>query len=156
MAQGDIRWFADGMLKLGQKRIDLTTDVLKIGFVTSAVTPALGTANPCWGAGGSTNFATNQVTPGGNYPNGGITLASVTFTNVSNVLTLRATDPTIAQHASNPTNARWGIIYSDTATNKDCLGYIDFGSVRDLTTGDFTINFGGAGTDILTISPAPM
>ena len=42
---------------------------------------------------------------------------------------------------------------NDTATNKNAIGFIDFGSVRDLTTGPFTIDFGGAGTDVQTITP---
>ena len=153
MAQGDIRFFAGALLEMGKGTHNLSSDTLKVGLVTSTATPAVGDTDPRWGAGGSVNFATNQVTPGGNYATGGAALASVTWTNVSGVMTLRATDPVIAQHASNPTNARWGIIYNDTATNKNAIGFIDFGSVRDLTTGPFTIDFGGAGTDVLTITP---
>ena len=153
MAQGDIKWFPATLLKvLSGTSFNLTSNTLKVGLITSSTTPALSTTDPCWGAGGSTNMSTNQCTPGGNYASGGAALASVTWTNVSNVPTLRATDVTILQNASNPTTARWGIIYNDTEANKTCLGWIDFGSVRDLTTGDFTINFGGAGTDILTLT----
>lgn len=154
MATGDIKWFPSALLKLGTKTLNLSSDTLKVGLITSAVTPAISTSDPCWGAGGSTNLSTNEVTAGGNYAAGGPTLASVTWTNVSNVPTLRATDVTITQHASNPTTARWGIIYDNTETNKTCIGFIDLGSTRDLTTGDFTINFGGAGTDILTLTQA--
>lgn len=153
MAQGDIRFFAGALLEMGKGTHNLASDTLKVGIVTSAVTPVVGDTDPRWGANGSVNFTTNQVTPGGNYPAGGVTLASVTWTNVAGVLTLRATDPAIAQHASNPTNGRWGIIYNDTAANKNAVGLIDFGSVRDLTTGPFTIDFGGSGTDVLTITP---
>lgn len=152
MANGDIKWFSGGLLALGTKVHNLASDTLKVGFITSAATPAISDTDPRWGAGGSVNFSSSQVTPGGNYATGGPTLASVTFTNVSNVPTLRATDISIAQHASNPTNARWGILYNDTDASKRALAFLDFGSARDLTAGAFTFNFGGAGTDILTLT----
>lgn len=152
MATGDIKWFSGALLALGTKVHDLSADTLKVGFITAVATPAVSDTDPRWGAGGSVNFSTNEVTAGGNYTAGGVTLASVTWTNVSSVPTLRATDITIAQHASNPTNARWGILYNNTDASKRALAFLDFGSARDLTTGAFTFNFQGAGTDILTIT----
>lgn len=152
MAQGDIKWFSGALLELGKGTHNLSSNTLKVGFITSVTTPTVADTDPRWGTGGSTNWSSTQVTPGGNYTTGGPTLASVTWTNVSSVPTLRATDVTVTQHASNPTNARWGIIYNDTSANKNALGFIDFGSDRNLATGDFTINFGGAGTDILTLT----
>lgn len=152
MATGDIKWFSGALLALGTKVHDLSADTLKVGFITSVATPAVSDTDPRWGAGGSVNFATNEVTAGGNYTSGGVTLASVTWTNVSSVPTLRATDISIAQHASNPTNARWGILYNSTDASKRAIAFLDFGSARDLTTGAFTFNFGGSGTDVLTIT----
>lgn len=152
MANGDIKWISGGLLALGTKVHNLASDTLKVGFITSAVTPAIADTDGRWGAGGSVNYATNEVTPGGNYSTGGVTLASVTFTNVSGVPTLRATDISIAQHASNPTNARWGVLYNDTDASKRALAFLDFGSARDLSSGAFTFNFGGAGTDVLTLT----
>lgn len=152
MANGDIKWFAQALHDLGNKIHDLDADDLRVGFITSAVTPALGDAAPHWGGTGTTNFNTSEVTPGGNYPAEGYVLVSVSWSVVSNVPTLRATDISIAQHASNPTNARWGVLYNNTDTNKRAIGFLDFGSARDLTAGAFTFNFGGAGTDILTLT----
>lgn len=152
MANGDIKWFAQALHDLGNKIHDLDADDLRVGFITSAVTPALGDAAPHWGGTGTTNFNTSEVTAGGNYPAEGYVLVSVSWSVVSNVPTLRATDISIAQHASNPTNARWGILYNNTDTNKRAIGFLDFGSARDLTAGAFTFNFGGAGTDILTLT----
>ncbi len=152
MATGDIKWFSGALLELGKGTHNLSTATLKVGFITNAATPAISDTDPRWGAGGSVNFSTNQVTPGGNYVTGGPTLASVTWTNVANVPTLRATDISIAQNASNPTNARWGILYNDTDASKRALAFLDFGSDRNLTTGAFTFDFGGAGTDVLTLT----
>lgn len=152
MAVGDIKWFAQGLLDLGNKIHDLDGDTLKVGLITSAVTPTIGTAAPHWGGTGTTDFNTNEVTPGGNYDAEGETLAGVSWSLVSNVATLRATDVSILQNASNPTNARWGIVYNATDANKRAIAFVDLGSDRNLTTGDFTINFGGAGTDVLTLT----
>jgi hypothetical protein len=152
MATGDIKWFAGGLHALGNAVHNLGANTIKVGITTSAVTPSPNDSDPRWAAGGSVNFSTDQVSVGGNYANGGPTLSGVSWTIVANVPTLRATDPMISQHASNPTNARWGIIYNDTDANKRALGFIDFGSDRNLTTGDFTMNFGGSGTDVLTLT----
>ena len=153
MATGDIRWFAQALLDLGNKIHDLDGDTLKVGFITNAVTPAVGDAAPHWGGTGTTNFNTNEVTgTGGNYTAEGVTLSGVSWSLVSSVATLRATDISIAQHASNPTDARWGILYNSTDANKRALAFLDFGSARDLTAGAFTFNFGGSGTDVLTIT----
>lgn len=152
MAAGDIHWFNQALLDAGNKIFNLSSDVLKVGLITSAATPANSTAAPHWGGTGTTNFATNQVATGGTSYTGPKTLASVTWTLVSGVATLRATDISLAQDASGFTNARWGIIYDDTDANKRALGYIDLGSDRSIVTGPLTIDFGGAGTDILTLT----
>lgn len=145
MAQGDVTWFNAAKLKLGLKKLELETDVLKLGLVTASVTPAAATADPCWGAGGTTNLASYEVTPGGNYSAGGPTVANNTFTESSGTATLDADNTSIAQNASNPTNARWGIVYSDTATNKDALAFVDLGGVTDLSSGGFSITWNASG-----------
>ena len=152
MATGDIKWFSGALLALGTKVHDLSADTLKVGFITAVATPAIADTDPRWGAGGSVNFSSNEVTAGGNYAAGGVTLTSVTWTNVAGVPTLRATDISIAQHASNPTNARWGVVYNSTEASKRAIAFLDFGSARDLTTGAFTFNFQGSGTDVLTLT----
>lgn len=138
MAIGDFTWFNAAKLKLGLKKFELETDTLKLGLITSAVTPTATTADPCWGAGGTTNLSSSQVTPGGNYASGGPTVANNTFTESGGIATLDGDAVTIAQNASNPTNARWGILYSDTATNKDALGFLDLGGTVDLSAGGFS------------------
>ena len=158
MATGSISWFSAGLLQLGTKIHDLTSDTLKLGIVTTATVPTIDTAVPHWGGTGTTNFATNQVGTGGGYT-GPITLASVTFTEIGTgpkVPTLRATDVTIAQNASGFANGAYGIIYNDTDTNKRALGFIELSSTGALSivSGSVTIDFQGAGTDVLRITPS--
>lgn len=152
MPAGDIIWFRQALLDLGVKRHDLTADAIKVGLTTGGTTPSATTADPRWGAGGTTNFAAEEVVTGTSYSAGGPTLASVTWTLISNVPTLRATDPVIAQDAAGFTNARWGIVYNNTDAGKRALGFIDLGSARSIQTGSLTINFGGSGTDVFTIT----
>jgi len=143
MAQGDVTLVQDFLDDLGGKLHDLDADTIKLGLITTLTTPTTGTANPTWGAAG-TNWSTNQVTPGGNYATGGPDI-SATWSQTSGLGTFDATDVSILQNASNPTNARWGIIYNDTATNKDVIGFIDLGADTDLSAGDFTITWNGSG-----------
>ncbi len=65
MATGTMKWFAQGLLDLGNKIHNLSSDTLNLGIVTTATVPALSTAAPHWGGTGTTNFATNQVGTGG-------------------------------------------------------------------------------------------
>lgn len=159
MAAGDVTWFRRALLDIGLEVHQLETDELKVALIDSVTTPTATTADPRWGAGGSTDFSARQVTPGGNYTTGGAILqisaggaGTQTWTLVSDVPTLRADPPTWAQHASNPNNARWGIIYNNTAAGKQALGFVDLGSVRDMTLGSLTIDWSGATNDILTIT----
>jgi len=151
MAVGDIRWFGQGLHDLGNKIHNLSSDVIKLGLITSAATPTVATAAPHWGGTGTTNFATNQVATGTSYTTGGPTLTD-TWTLVSGVPTFRADVVTVAQDASGFTNARWGIIYNSTDANKRALAFIDLGSDRSIVAGSLTLDWSGANNDILTIT----
>lgn len=155
MATGNIKWFQEGLLQLGNKIHNLSSDALQLGIVTTATVPAMNTAIPHWGGTGTTNFATNQVSTAGGYT-GPIALASITWTNVAGVLTLKATDVVIPQNASGFANGAWGIIYNNTDANKRAIAYIELssGGTASIVSGSITIDFQGAGTDILTITPS--
>lgn len=119
------------------------TNTVKFGIITSTTTPAITDSDPRWGAGGTQNYSTNEVTPGGNYAAGGITLSGTTSTLSGAVTSLNATSPiSIAANASNPTNARWGIFYDNTDAGKRVFGFYDFGGVVSLVPG-YQINLNG-------------
>mgnify|MGYP003596492930 CR=1 FL=1 len=153
MATGSIKWFNDGILAMGNKAFNLSSDTLKLGIVTTTTVPSLTTAVPHWGGTGTTNFATDQVGTGGGYT-GPITLTSVTWSNVSGVLTLRAADVVIPQNASGFSNGAYGIIYDDTDASKRAIGFVELSAAgsASIVTGSLTIDFQGAGTDVLTIT----
>ena len=145
MAAGDVIVFDQFLVDVQEKIHDLETDSIKVALITSAVTPAATDADPRWGAGGTTNFSTSQVTPGGNYTTGGSAAATPSVTLSGGAAVFDAGDISIAQHASNPTNARWGILYNDTAAGKQCIGYVDLGTTIDLSAGAFSITWNASG-----------
>lgn len=145
MAQGDVVVFAQAKLDLGLEGYQLETDVVKLGLVTNGVTPTETTSDPRWGAGGGTNLSTNQVTPGGNYSTGGPTIANNTYTLASATVTFDGDNISILQNAGNPTNARWGIGWDDTAAGDQGLFFLDLGGVTDLSAGDFSVTWNASG-----------
>jgi len=154
MAVGDITWFRAGLLAVGTKLIDLNADTIKLGLVKSAansgIDPTNITADPRWGAGGTTNLSSSQVATGTSYATGGPSLTTKSFALQANVPTLRADIVTIAQDAAGFTNARWGILYEAVTTR--AIAFVDLGSDRSVVGGALTIDWSGATNDILTIS----
>ena len=120
------------------------SDVIKMGIITNGITPSITDADPRWGAGGSTNYSTYEITPGGNYSAGGVTLTSPTVTLSGAVTSLNVTSPvSIAANASNPTGAYWGIFYDSTDSGNHVFGYIDLGGPVSLVPG-FQLNINGS------------
>lgn len=119
------------------------SDVVKVGFITNASPPTIADSDPRWGAGGAQNYATNEVTPGGNYSAGGITLAGTTSTLAAAIASLNATSPiSIAANGSNPTGAFWAVFYDSTDAGKHVFGYMDLGGSTSLIPG-LQINING-------------
>lgn len=145
MAAGDVVAVAQFKLDVGLEGHQLETDVIRLGLVTSTTTPTETTANPAWGAGGSTNWSTNQVTPGGNYSTGGPTIANNTYTLSGATCTFDGDNITITQNGANPTNARWGIGWNDTNAIDAVLFYLDLGTTIDLSAGDLSITWSVSG-----------
>lgn len=154
MAAGDWKWFAQGLHDIGNKVIDLDTDVLKFGLVTAVLTPTVTLAAPCWGAGGTNNMSTNQIATATSYT-GPVTLASVTWTKDATGSVLDFADPAvIAQDAGGATNIAWLILYSDTATNKQCIGYQELSTAGtiSLVAGSLTLTESASGVLRMTQS----
>jgi len=105
--------------------------------------PAVATPWPTWGASGTTNLSSYEVTPGGNYVAGGATCAAANTTIDGDVVELDWDNPpTWDQDASNPSNARWAIFYDDTSGTKNCIGYMDLGSDLNMTLGQLQLSMG--------------
>lgn len=145
MAAGDLTVFneAKGFLLDGGFE---ATDTLKVALVTSATVPSASTASP-------TLSDFTEVTPGGNYSAGGTSIGDLgTAVTVSGgTMTFdSATNPTWAQNASNPTNARYAIIYNDTDGSDRAIAFVDLGSTIDMTVGALTLTWNASGLFTLT------
>jgi hypothetical protein len=149
MAAGDIVFFDQFCVDVQEGLHDLENDTIRVGLITAVVTPSATTTDPRWGSGGSTNLSSNQVTPGGNYSSGGPTIGNNSVTLTGGAGVFDGDDISIAQNASNPTNARWGIIYNDTDTGKRAIGFVDLGAAIDLSAGAFAITWNASGISSL-------
>lgn len=151
MAQGDVHISAKFLSNSANQTGGLWTNTIKMGIITNAQTPGVNDSDPRWGAGGSQNYSTAEVTPGGNYSAGGITLTSPTITLSGAVTSLNATSPiSLAANASNPTGAYWGIFYDSTSAGKQVIGFIDLGGSLSLVNGlQININSVSSGTQPL-------
>jgi hypothetical protein len=132
------------------------SDTIMMAFVTNATVPSKSTADPRWGAGGTTNFATNEVTPGGNYTAGGVALTGLTVTRVGAITYLNAASPiTITGDPANPTGAYWAIFYASTDAGKRCLAFMDLSGPVSLVNGyQGKINGSLTGTQpVLSVTP---
>ena len=120
--------------------INLGADTLKVALVAAAYTPDIDNDE-------FYSDITNEIPNGGGYTTGGATLAGVTvLTDLSNDrAALDANDVTWA--TSTITAARAAVIYKDTGTTttSKLIGYIDFGSDKSSSGGDFTIAWDATG-----------
>jgi len=151
MAQGDLTVFNAFVDDLGKGKHNLDTDTFKLALVTNSTVPTATTEDPCWGAGGTTNFSSTEVS-GTNYTAGGTDITSTFSTAVAVGTFDGTTNPSWSQHASGPNNIRWGIIYNDSATNKDCVAFIEMGSGADISLADGDISYTFHASGIATIT----
>ena len=112
MATGDVIIFDEAKLALLDGTHDLDTHTFKVAICDNTAVPAAATATPVLA-----DFT--QVGAAGSYVSGGTAL-TVSLTEAEGTVTYDFTNnPTWAQHASNDTDAYWGIIYNDTNVGKE-------------------------------------
>ena len=138
MATGDVTVFDEAKLALLNGTHDLDTDTIKVAICDNTTVPAAGTATPALG-----DFT--QVGTAGSYVAGGTTL-TISLTEAAGTVTFDATNnPTWAQHASNDTDAYWGIIYNDTDVSDSAIAFVELGGPVDMSAGDLTITWNASG-----------
>jgi len=153
MARGDLTVFNEFTISLGEKKINLETDTIKLGLIDNSVTPLVDTATPTWDGTSSQEFDGNEVGTGGaGYSAGGMTVSGPELIRAGAVATFDDDDSnlSLAQDASGFTDAYWGILYSDTATNKEAIAFIELAGPISQVAGPITITWNESG--ILTIT----
>jgi len=142
---GDIIVFNQTLLDLGKAVHDFSTHTFRVGLITSAVTPAVDTADPRWGAGGTTDFSAQQVPLGTAYA-GPVALASVAFALSGANAVLDCADVVVDKdEADGFLSARWGIVYNDSAAGKNAVLAVDLGTDRTNGTGPVQITINPVG-----------
>ena len=116
--------------------------------------PSRTTPDPRWGPGGTTNFAAQEVTPGGNYLAGGEDCQS-TFSGLP-APTHNGSVVSWPADANNPQDASYIIAYNETAAGKQCVFSIDLGGVLDMRAGPLTITPNASGFGIKGASAGPV
>jgi hypothetical protein len=154
MAQGDVVAFDQFLRDIFDADVGhdfgSTPHTLKCAIIHSTLSPSQTTADPCWGTGGTTNFATYEVTAAGDYTTGGNPLATPNVSISGGVIYIDWGDPT-AWATGTDSDAKWGIVYNDSLTPKKCICYVDLGTAFDMSTGTLTITFG---TPAMTLNQA--
>ncbi len=153
MATGDFTVFNELSISLGEKKINLETDTIKLALIDDTVTPLVDTNTPMWSGGSSQDYVSNEVDEFvGGYSEGGVTISGPELIRAAAVTTFDDDDSniTITQNGAGFDDARWGILYSDTATNKEAIGFLDLGEDRSQIAGAININWNASG--ILTIT----
>lgn len=125
---------------LAEKVHNLGSDTLKLMLVNSPA-PTSSTTK---------KGDLTEISAGNGYTSGGATLASVTSSQSGGTYTLDAADVTFtATGAVGP--FRYAVLYNDTASQDEVIGYWDYGSSISLANGEtFTVQFDAAG--ILTLA----
>lgn len=152
MAKGDVHFFAAWMLAVqsGAISVNLNSDAIKLSIVDNSVVPTASTLAPCFGAGGTTNFAAHQVATATGYS--GPIAETCSISQSGAVVTLAASNVTIAQDASGFSNGYFGILYDNTLANKNCIGFIDLGGPVGNVAGPININWNASGFGTETAS----
>ena len=153
MARGDFTVFEEFADQLGKELHNFSSDTLKLAIINNTVTPAAGDATPAWGLTSGVDYDANEVTNAGGYTTGGI-VVPVTWTEAAGVATLNDNvgDIALAQNALGFTNGYYGILYNDSATNKNAIGFIDLGGPVSEQAGPVNINWNASGILTVTVS----
>jgi hypothetical protein len=152
MARGDLIVFNEFLISMGENLINLETDTFLLGLITDSVTPVVDTATPTWDGTSSQEFDGNEVSQGGGYPLGGISVPNVVFERTGAVAKFDDDDTNIslAQNGSGFTNAFWGILYSDTSSAKNAVAFLELDGPISEQAGPININWNASG--ILTVT----
>lgn len=125
---------------LGNKVHNLETDTLKVALTNSAPNATDATLSQI-----------TQIANGNGYTTGGTTTANNVFTQSGGTAKL-VSDDVVFTASGSMGPFRYAVLYNDTATNDELIGWWDYGSSVTLAAPEtFTVDFDGT-TGVLTIT----
>tara|TARA_R110000868_G_scaffold55541_9_gene172750 strand:- start:8093 stop:8536 length:444 start_codon:yes stop_codon:yes gene_type:complete len=134
---------------LAEKVHNLGSDTLKV-YLTNA-TPL--TTHTVRKTNGGAQNGPEEIAAGNGYTAGGNTAAVSTSAQTSGTYKLVLGDPaTFTASGGSIGPFRYAVLYNDTATNDELIGFWDYGSAITLAAGEsFAVDF-DAGTGVLTLA----
>ncbi len=121
---------------VAEKKHNLGSDTLKIALSNTAPSASSDSA-----------FSDiTEISAGNGYTAGGITLASITSAQASGTYELDSASPTLTASGGDIGPFRYLVLYNDTATSDELIGYWDAGSpltVADGQTVNINVNVNG-------------
>ncbi len=115
MAAGTFTLYNSFAEFMGDGTIDLDTHAFKIMLLTSVHVPNLTDST-------LTNVSGNEIAGANGYTTGGGALSAVTWTRTAGVATFDS-DNFVWTASGGSLTARYAVIYDDTATNDELVGY---------------------------------
>ena len=123
-------------LNIGKGAFNLGTDTLKVALSNTAPS--------------ATNEKLADITQISYTNLSSTTITTTSFTETSGVASLVLADLKLTASGGSVAPFRYVVVYSDTATNKELIGYVDIGSSITLgDTDEYNIKFGA--TEAITI-----
>lgn len=126
---------------MAEKTHNLGSDTLKLALTNTAPSQS------------NTVLANiTQISAGNGYSSGGSTTTQSSSAQTSGTYKLVSGDVTFTASGGTIGPFRYVVLYNDTATNDELIGYYDYGSALTLNDGDsFTVDFDGT-NGVLTIT----
>lgn len=117
---------------VAEKKHDLGADTLKVMLTLTAPV-----------ATNTVKADLTEIAAGNGYTAGGNTATQTTSAQTSGTYKLVLADPATWTAAGGAiANFRYAVLYNDTATNKELIGWWDYGSTVTVNTGEtFTVDF---------------
>lgn len=117
--RGTATLFQETLMRMAKGELLLHSDTLKLVIVDDTLIPAPDDTTPTY-----SDYSANEVSNGGNYVTGGVTLTTVAVAMVAGICTVTCDDVNIAMDASGFTDGSHGIICDTTATGTPALGFV--------------------------------
>lgn len=128
--------FNNFVQNLGTKQMNLSTDVIKVMLTNTA--PVATNSNYA-------DISATELANGNGYTTGGATVTGVGYTNSSGTSSMAAAATTFTSATATMGPFRYAVYYSDTSTNKNLIGWYDYGS---------SISLNGTAGETFVITPA--
>lgn len=131
-------FFGKGVLNIWKKKMDLSSDTLKVALFSSAIDPE--TNRDVYEK--YADISANEIT-GTGYTTGGVALSNV-------VVSLDATNHVVKLTADDPAwesatiTARYAVIYDSTSTDSLLIAFVDFGEDKSASNIEFKLDFSTA------------